>query len=61
MKGIGALNVLCAQDSVFRIATYPIHLVILFFLGWVGGGDGGVGVDGWGWGGWAAAPTPRPM
>ena len=61
MKGIGALNVLCAQDSVFRIATYPIHLVILFFLGWVGGGDGGVGwMDGGGVGGLLPQPT-RPM
>ena len=45
VKGIGALHVLCAQDSVFRIATSPIHIVIVFFLG-VGGWWGGVG---WGW------------
>ena len=33
VKGIGALHVLCAQDSVFRIATSPMHIVIVFFSG----------------------------
>ena len=57
VKGIGALHVLCAQDSVFRIATSLIHSVIVFFLGWVGGG---VGV-GWGWMGVGGLlPQPPP-